>query len=587
MRLLPKPSMLGHALLRRALAFCLAAAAVAAASADPQPAPQVPQAPPVFRGSTSLVPVDVRVTDRQGKPVADLSQNDFVILENGVRQQIKHFSVHALTPEPPADGVGPRLPRGGVPAPLGRQNARIFLIVLGRGRLQPPARGVDGMLHFVRERLLPQDQVAVLAWNRATDFTVNHDQVADMLERFKKRHEAIESALAMHFSGLAAIYGSREMPARIQEDIDMVFAGPGGTKVNTVIDAPIANPARLADDQRRATDAVQRAEIVATRSPDSAMITDAVDPVELLGLKMSLDELAALNAQSTQDLSKIYTGLQYLRYLDGEKHLIFVSPSGVFLPRADDDRSLASIAADARVAISIVHTGGVGSGDSTDWRRMTSRTAAEETGGIYSSTSYAKDFVNRLDDVTRNGYVLGYYPTNATLDRRYRQITVRVNRPGVNVLFRHGYFARTELPPLDRKRMLSYNRVTTAASFAKEVPDIAIAATAVNATSADKTREAHVEVHIAPDRLTFSEANGMKLGTIEIAVFCADANQRLVGQSWNSVDLKMTADAFARFTSQGLTYRERIAVRAQVRHIKIVVYDVGADVLGSAMVKVK
>ena len=189
--------------------------------------------------------------------------------------------------------------------------------------------------------------------------------------------------------------------------------------------------------------------------------------------------------------------------------------------------------------------------------------------------------------MTRTGYVLGYYPTNAMLDRRYRNISVRVNRPGVRVLFRHGYFARAELPPLDRKRMLSYNRVTTAAGFGKEVPDIAVTASAVNAMTADKKREAHLEVQIAPDRLTFSDVDGMKVGAIEIAVFCADANQQLVGQSWNDVALKMTAEAFARFKAQGMTYRERIPVSAQVRHIKVVVYDVGADVLGSAMVKVK
>jgi VWFA-related protein len=560
----------------------VAVAAMAAIRAQ-QPPAQLPQ-PPVFRSGTSLVPVDVRVIDRQGQPVTNLSQSDFIVLENGVRQQIKHFSVQALAADPPADGARPRRARGEAAAPLGSQNARIFLIVLGRGRLQPPAKGVDGMLHFVRERLLPQDQVAVLAWNRATDFTTDHPQVADFLERFKRRHEAIESALAMHFSGLAAIYGSPDIPAHIQKDIDAVFAG---ANVNTVVDAPVAGAGRIANDQRRITDALQQAEINAARAPESARVTDAVDPLEAAALKMSLDEFAALGAQSNQDLSKISTGIRYLRYLDGEKHLIFVSPGGVFLPRADDDRSLASIAADARVALSIVHTGGVGSGDGADWRGATSRTAAEETGGLFSSTSYARDFVNRLDEVTRTGYVLGYYPTNAALDRRYRNISVRVTRPGLRVLFRHGYFARAELPPLDRQRMLSYSRVTMAANFGTAVPDIKITAEALNVTTADKKREAHVVVQIAPDRLAFADSDGMKVGAIEIAVFCSDAAQRLVGQSWNQVDLKMTADAFARFRAQGMTYRARIPVSAPVRHLKVVVYDGGADVVGSAMVKVK
>ena len=56
----------------------------------------------VFRAGTTLVPVDVRVVDREGKPVTDLAAADFTIRENGVLQSIAHFSTQAFTPEPPA-----------------------------------------------------------------------------------------------------------------------------------------------------------------------------------------------------------------------------------------------------------------------------------------------------------------------------------------------------------------------------------------------------------------------------------------------------------------------------------------------------
>ena len=178
----------------------------AATSLWAQNPPAAPQTPPVFRGSTTLIPVDVRVIDRDGKPVTDLRQSDFTVAEEGVRQDIRHFSTHAFT----ADDLTP-------------QNRRVFLIVLARGKLQQPAKGVDGMLHFVREKLLPQDHVAVLAWNRATDFTTDHDGVASLLERFKRAHEDIENKLKMRFSGLAAIYGGSRIPTEIQKQIDTVF----------------------------------------------------------------------------------------------------------------------------------------------------------------------------------------------------------------------------------------------------------------------------------------------------------------------------------------------------------------------------
>jgi hypothetical protein len=49
------------------------------------------QAAPVFRAEASLVPVDVRVVDKNGRPITDLTQADFSVFENGVRQEISQF----------------------------------------------------------------------------------------------------------------------------------------------------------------------------------------------------------------------------------------------------------------------------------------------------------------------------------------------------------------------------------------------------------------------------------------------------------------------------------------------------------------
>jgi len=571
------------------IAASLTLTVLAAPKQNPLQTPvQTPQQQqPVFRGGTTMVPVDVRVVDRTGKPVTDLTQRDFVILENGVRQQIRHFSTQSLVAETPEPGAKPaiRTATSDVSVPIGQQTARIFLIVLGRGRLQPPAKGVDGMIHFVRERLLPQDLVAVMAWNRSTDFTTDHEQIAQVLERFKKQHEKVESLLAQQFSGLAAIYGGTETPAWVQGSIDAVFAGPEGTKPRTVAETSAPNGSRLADDQRRILDALQQNEINANRTPGT-FLSDPVESALASNLDISLDEMASMNAQSMQDLGKIYTGIQYMRYLDGEKHLLFVTEYGIFLPRAEDDKNLASIAADARVALDIVHTGGTAP-RSFDWRGMTSKTAAEESGGTYSSTSYAKDFVDRLDDATRFQYVLGYAPSNTRLDNKFRNIRVSViGRPGVQVLYRHGYFASPQLPPLDRRRVLSYSRVTTAAGYATEVHDIGLTATAENVESPDKSRGVKVELKIKPDRLSFKDVDGKKAGSIDVAIFCSDAQQRLIGQAWNVAELQMTPAAFERFMTSGLTYTETVKVNTVARYVKIVVYDYGADVVGSAVVKI-
>src|SRR5580765_4288880 len=58
---------------------------------DPQQPP--PQQPPLaYRTRTTLVPIDVRVLDKNGKPVTDLTEKDFIVFEDGIRQDIRTFS---------------------------------------------------------------------------------------------------------------------------------------------------------------------------------------------------------------------------------------------------------------------------------------------------------------------------------------------------------------------------------------------------------------------------------------------------------------------------------------------------------------
>jgi len=251
----------------------------AKATADKQtPPPQTP----VFRSGATLVPLDVRVLDRNGKPITDLRQDEFVVTEDKRPQTISQFSATALMPMAADDTPG--MLRAVVHTDsLAPQTHRVFLLLMGRGRLQPPSKGVDAMMQFVRERVLPQDQVAVLAWNRATDFTTNHAGLAELLERFKVRHEKVENDLGGWFSGLRATYGDKKIPPHIQKSIDDVFNVPGLRAAHTLISDP--NERTLTTDElKKRADALQQAEINATR-PAGSFLTDAVNPVHAMGIE--------------------------------------------------------------------------------------------------------------------------------------------------------------------------------------------------------------------------------------------------------------------------------------------------------------
>jgi VWFA-related protein len=546
---------------------------VAASVVSSQPAPAQsppPQQQPIFRTTTELRAIEVRVTDQRHRPITDLTQADFTIFEDGKPQVIKHFAPISLTP-----GTADEAPllRAAGPASLMPVSRRVFLIVLGRGNLQVPSKGLDGMIHLVRNRLLPQDLVAVLAWNRATDFTANHEQIASMLERYKQRHQHIESLLRQHFSGLAGIYGNRDMPEWMAQEVDAVLRGPEAPSTRTILPADNST-APVQQEIRRNIDVLQ----------GTAQL-DVFGAARADALGVSLDQYVSDSVQTMQDLNRIYSGLAYLRHLAGEKYMVYVSPSGMNLPSADDDRSVARAAQDAGVVINIFHTGGIGD----PWSVASSQNIAQLSGGQYTSLTYGDKFADRIDATTRGGYQLGYYPTDSALDGKYRKITVKVNRRGLEVLYRHGYYARAAAPPIDTRQVQSQSRVLAAARYPDEVRDLQLAVSATRGKKPDGSLEMVVQVNVDPAGVAVTGAGAQRAISLDVAVFCVDQTLRqsyIVGQEWRRVDVKLDDQVYDRFMKMGIGFTVHVPLRRSANRVKAIVYDYAADLVGTAMPKI-
>jgi len=212
------------------------------------------QKPETFRVQVRLVPIDVIVTDAKGKPVTDLKVEDFRIYENGQLQEIRHFAlqtrsntVSESSPQPSNDA-----------AELRSQPGRIFLILMGRGRIQLPFGSVDDIIRFVRDSLLPQDRVAVFAFSRATDFTADHAKIIRVLERYKTAHEKIEALESQRLHGLAAIYGNHAIPKKLQPEIDRIFVGPEESLMRQPTPANVPQKRTMAIEADRATEGLLR-----------------------------------------------------------------------------------------------------------------------------------------------------------------------------------------------------------------------------------------------------------------------------------------------------------------------------------------
>ena len=475
------------------------------------------------------------------------------------------------------------------------QNRRLFLIVLGRGRLQEPSKGLDALLRFVRERLLPQDQVALMAWNRATDFTTDHAKIAGVIARFRAKHEEVEAFLRDYFSGLSGLYAGRKMPVHIQTRIDDVFTDPLAGSREVLPTAAMA-PAE-AEARRQTNDLLNTSGIESFRQfggTDSVLADLMADST----FGMDFDEYISLSRQTMQDVGNLYAGIDYLRFIDGEKHLIFLTEQGFLLPSADLDRDVAAIAADARVAIDTIQTGGVHTvlvdgmpqvPARIGFQLRALRTVAEISGGQVSTSTLAENAFNRILDATEFGYLLGYSPIATTADGRFRKIDVRVNRRNVQLSYRRGYDARPEPESFDPRRSLAMTRIVTAANYADDVRDLRLTMKTTDIRQ-DGIRHLKVDVTVTADRVVLAMAKGpdgyRHLAALNVAVFCRDPEGRSLGEVWKTLDIPIPAADLDRIKTTGLTFTVEVPVTRPPTFVKLVVYDYGSDLIGSKFARI-
>jgi VWFA-related protein len=569
------------------------------ALASGQTASTQQQIPGAIRSGITLVPLDVRVLDRHGLPVTGLTADDFTVLEDGTPQKIGHFAFQELTPGAPGQ-ARPALRRR-LDAPLQEQGHRTFLIVLGRGRLQYPARGYDGVIRFIRDQLLPQDKVAIAAWNRTTDFTTDHARLLPLLERLRLGHEKVDAKLRHRESGLEAIYGSKTLPPHIQREIDALFDDEG-LRPRELASVRIRDQQGMDNALRRETEAIME-----RMTGEGAALDDP-----------TLESFFSQAMVGQQTLATLYASIEYLKYFDGEKHLILLNDGGIYLPRAEDDRGLAATAADARVAVHTILTGGVPpAGGNTEMAIAdariigssgplqsafdhalasfgasspaaplfavgTMRTFAKTSGGIMSAYKKAATTLDLIDRATRSQYIVGYYPANPARDGRFRKVEVRVNRPGVTVHVRGGYFATDQIVPLDRRQFLTYSRISSAGQYPRSIQDIRVTLKA----SAGRG-EVIAEGTIDPVRLSYESVDGVRGGEIDLAIYVGDRDEDVIGEQWQKIAVRLGDESFRRATAKGIPFSVRIPVKGTPRYVKAIVYDYAADLVGSATVRLR
>ncbi len=416
----------------------------------------------------------------------------------------------------------------------------------------------------------------MFGYDRATDFTADHEQTARVIDRFKTENDAITGELAQRQAGLAAIYGSRELPASVQERINRIFKGTGSLPYAPVGGrAADAATAEVRQDGRRQADDALNAVVAAGRITPEREGADVTASMPGIAWE-TFDGFAARNMQTLDDTQNLYAAIAYMQRLEGEKRLVFLTPDGLSLRRLEDYERISAMAADARVALDVVQSG---FGNVLQMKAM--RTLSEDTGGVSSIAEYGQVALDRVDLTSKTGYLLGYYPSNSRRNGDYREIRVTVNRPGVTVFFRHGYRASEEIPTFDRRPYLTQFRMDSAARYPRDIKDIAVKIQA-NVAVENGQFKVTVEAVIDPSHMVFAVVDGLHVGRFDIAVVAMDKTGQMLGGQSRTLDAKFTDERFALIQKEGLACTVAMQVPTGTRYVRFVVYDYEADLVGTA-----
>jgi VWFA-related protein len=143
---------------------------------------QPPQPPQTFKSSVDLVPVDVNVVDRNGRPISDLTAQDFSLKVDGKARRVVSAQFIGVTRGVERTPKEPALYSSNPPS----SGARLIMLVVDQGNIGS-SRGkyaIDAAARFI-DRLTPDDRIGLVTIPGAgpqIDFTANHALVETALK---------------------------------------------------------------------------------------------------------------------------------------------------------------------------------------------------------------------------------------------------------------------------------------------------------------------------------------------------------------------------------------------------------------------
>jgi VWFA-related protein len=504
-----------------------------------QSAPAAQSGQEVVRITTQLVQVDAVVTDKKGKHVEDLAEGDFELLVDGKKQQLTHFS-HISSPtglSEPAAGKKDNLVAGPESMPT-RQIApeevrRTIAFVVDDMGLSPSSMALarETLRKFIGEQMQDGDLVAIIRTGSGLG----------MLEQFT--------------SDKRILYTSVEKLAwnPLSRDMMPTFASDSGADE---VDA--AQAERQAEQQAAADSFAEFQETSFTTGTLGATSFVVRSLRNFPGRKslILLSDGFRINSRTNNDntTNQVLQSLENLVEQANRSSVVIYSidAKGVqpFMPGADvGGRPSATAHSDAlqtaQEALEGLNFLSQQTGGFTVVNTNDLNIGVEEA--LYDQQSY---------------YLLGFDPEDEKFDRRRHSIKVKVNRPGLRVRTRSGFFGVSDgghenaTPAAPKTPQTRGQQILSALFAPMGARDLSLRMTPYFFNSSKDGPIVRALFHIDCSKLTFKDGpDGQKRLNLDLATFAFDEEGVTADLNAHRLVLNFDEKRYREAVAEGLAYR--------------------------------
>lgn len=543
---------------RFAVAFALVLVPLVVAS---QNAPQTPQ----IRVATRLVEVGVIVRDKNGL-VANLTKDDFTVLDRGKPQKISVFSADAAASakQPPQQPLPQNtfsdLPQYGVTAPRSvtvvlLDNLNTLYGSAPQSRYEKTPYWVEDLalrnakshlIEFIKQ-LQPQDRVAIYGLSDSLrvlcDFTSNREQLLAILQNYDTR--SITNRAVVEPGNNILDLGGHTHP---------VIFGQGGTFENGA-------SSRLAG----AANADRGAQTMAALQAIAAHVANIPGRKNLVWLTANLPFSGAAMAHVLSPANIAVYPVD-ARGLLARSPMVMADIPGT----ADaDDVSGASGHMDNMPAQSSQPIG-----------ITTMQKLADETGGqAFVNTNDITGAIRKAVEDSEVTYTLGFYINGDSLDGKLHELKVETKRKGLTIRYPKGYFA---FPDTEATKDEDQFRLVAAVQSPIESSSIPLTATVERVDQPPHSLK--VLCTIDAHNLRLVQSGGLRKGSVEVYIVEQDQTGKVILQSGKTFTLQFPEKQYDALLKSGILFHEFVQPHAGVTTLRVLVEDPSTTELGSVII---